>query len=110
MGKARMLGPFQATVLCAIHSLQDEAYGVTIRRTVAQATNRDVSIGALYTTLDRLEAQGAIRSWLGEPTKERGGKAKRFYRVEALGVQQLAEAVDQGRKLIILSVAPGAVK
>ena len=70
----------------------DAAYGVPIRREIENRTGRAMSRGAVYTTLDRLEAKGLLGSWLGEPTPERSGKAKRFYRVEDAGVEALKES------------------
>jgi DNA-binding PadR family transcriptional regulator len=65
--------------------LGGEAYGMTIRRELAAHTGREVAVGAIYTALARLEARGLVESWLGDPTPERGGRAKRHYRVTAAG-------------------------
>jgi PadR family transcriptional regulator, regulatory protein PadR len=83
------LGNFEEIVLLAVLRLAEHAYGAKIRQTVAEATGRDVSIGAVYATLDRLEHKGYLKSWQGEATPERGGRAKRYFRVEGLGVQAL---------------------
>jgi PadR family transcriptional regulator, regulatory protein PadR len=91
MGR-HMLGEFEQHVLAAIIRLKAEAYGVPIRRDLNERLGRLVSIGALYTTLERLEAKGFISSWMGDPTPERGGRAKRYYRIEAPGVRALNEA------------------
>jgi PadR family transcriptional regulator, regulatory protein PadR len=80
------LGEFEHLVLLALLRLHDQAYGVTVRQEIAQRTGRDVSIGAIYSTLDRLEAKGFAKSLMGEPTAERGGRAKRYFRVTARGV------------------------
>jgi DNA-binding PadR family transcriptional regulator len=80
------LGEFEHTVLLAVLRLNDEAYGVTVRREIEGRTKREVSIGAIYATLDRLEAKGYVRSRVGEPTPERGGRSKRFFRITAQGV------------------------
>ena len=66
--------------------LDERAYGVTVRQEIAQRTGRDVSIGAIYATLDRLETKGFAKSQIGEPTAERGGRAKRYFRVTARGI------------------------
>ena len=80
------LGEFEHMVLLAVLRLGDEAYGVTVRREMEARTKREVSIGAIYTTLDRLEAKGYLQSRSGDPTPERGGRSKRFFRVTAQGV------------------------
>jgi DNA-binding PadR family transcriptional regulator len=67
--------------------LGDDAYGAAIREAIEAATGRRCSIGALYTTLDRLEKKGLLKTWMGEATSQRGGRAKRMVRVTAKGVQ-----------------------
>jgi DNA-binding PadR family transcriptional regulator len=86
------LGRFEHFLLLAVVRLGDQAYGMTIRRELADHTGRDVAVGAIYTALARLERRGLVRSWLGEPTAERGGKAKRHYRVLAPGLRAIAKA------------------
>ncbi len=80
------LGEFEHIVVLALLRLDDQAYGVTVRREIQSRINREVSIGAIYATLDRLEAKGYVKSRLGDPTPERGGRSKRFFRVTAKGV------------------------
>lgn len=80
------LGEFEHIVLLALMRLGDQAYGVTVRREIESRTKREVSIGAIYATLDRLEAKRYVRSRTGDPTPERGGRSKRFFRVTAQGV------------------------
>jgi PadR family transcriptional regulator PadR len=80
------LGAFEHIVVLAILRLGDRAYGVTIRQEIEARTGREVSIGAVYATLDRLESKGYVRSHLGEPTSQRGGRSKRFFQVTAEGV------------------------
>ena len=86
------LGRFEHFLLLAVVRLGDEAYGMTIRRELAEHTGRDVAVGAIYTALARLERRGLVQSWLGQPTAERGGKAKRHYRVLAAGRKALVKA------------------
>jgi PadR family transcriptional regulator, regulatory protein PadR len=86
------LGRFEHLLLLAVLRLGDEAYGMTIRRELAAHTGRDVAVGAIYTALSRLEARGLVSSKLGEPTPERGGKAKRFYRVLPAGRRAVEKA------------------
>lgn len=91
MKPRRLLGSFENLLLLSIVGLGDRAYGVTIRRELLEQAELDVAVGAIYTGLDRLEQKGFVRSWTGEPTAERGGKAKKFYRVTAKGLQALQE-------------------
>lgn len=80
-----MLGEFEYLMLTAAARLGDEAYGAAIRQEIEDATGESCSIGALYTTLDRLEKKGLIKTWMGDPTPERGGRPKRMVRVTAKG-------------------------
>ncbi|MBS1964999.1 MAG: PadR family transcriptional regulator [Chloroflexi bacterium SZAS-1] len=86
------LGEFEELVLLAIQQLYNNAYGMTIRQRVEDASERMISIGAIYTTLERLEIKGFVSSRQGEATPERGGRAKRYFTVEGAGVQALTEA------------------
>jgi len=79
------LGSLEHIVLLAVMRLGEEAYGITVRREIESATGRDLSIGAVYATLVRLESKGFVKSFAGEPTAERGGRAKRYFRVTADG-------------------------
>lgn len=94
MSRNANLGEFEQIVLLAIMRLGDQAYGVAIRDEIRQRTGRNTAPGALYTTLDRLEQKGLVTSRLGEPTPERGGRAKRYYAVSAAG----AEAVERAQR------------
>ena len=80
------LGEFELIVILALLRLGHRAYGVTVRQEIEARTGREVSIGAVYATLDRLQAKGYVKSQLSEPTPERGGRSKRFFRVSAKGV------------------------
>jgi DNA-binding PadR family transcriptional regulator len=82
-----MLGEFEYLMLTAAARLGDEAYGAAIRQEIEDATGSPCSIGALYTTLDRLEVKGLIKTWMGDPTPERGGRPKRMVRVTAKGIE-----------------------
>jgi DNA-binding PadR family transcriptional regulator len=92
MPKGAYLGEFEQHVLAALLRLRGNAYGVTIRREIMERTGRDVAVGAIYATLDRLEAKGYVSSRLGEATPERGGRAKRYFEIEAPGERALNEA------------------
>ena len=85
-----MIGEFEYLLITAAARLGEEAYGAAIRREVEDATGRSCSIGALYTTLDRLESKGLVKTWMGEATPERGGRAKRMVHVTAKGMQEAA--------------------
>ena len=98
------LGEFEHIVILALLRLEDRAYGVTVRQEIEFRTKREVSIGAVYATLDRLESKGYVKSRRGDPTPERGGRSKRFFRVTAKGVtavnrtqralQKMADGLD----------------
>jgi DNA-binding PadR family transcriptional regulator len=85
-----MLGEFEYLLIAAAARLGEEAYGAAIRREIEEATRRRCSIGALYTTLDRLETKGLVKTWMGEATPERGGRAKRMVCVTGKGAQAAA--------------------
>src|SRR5579863_5941802 len=89
-----MLGEFEYLLLTAAARLGEGAYGAAIRQEIEGATKRSCSIGALYTTLDRLEAKGLLETWMGGATPQRGGRAKRMVRVTAKGVQAAAAFYD----------------
>jgi DNA-binding PadR family transcriptional regulator len=80
------LGEFEHIVVLALLRLSDQAYGVTVRQEIEVRTGREVSIGAVYATLARLETKGFVDSYLGDPTPERGGRSKRFFRVSEKGL------------------------
>jgi PadR family transcriptional regulator PadR len=80
------LGEFEHMIVLALLRLDERAYGVTVRQEIELRTKREVSIGAVYATLDRLETKGYVRSRYGEPTPERGGRSKRFFRATPKGV------------------------
>jgi PadR family transcriptional regulator PadR len=93
-------GQFEQLVLAAILSLRENAYGVTIHTKVGELSQpKQVSLGAVYVTLDRLEDKGFVSSWLSDPTKERGGRAKRCYRLEALGERALEESAVTAKRI-----------
>lgn len=73
------LGEFEQIVLLALLRLRPDAYGATVRQEIEQRSSRRVSISAVYTTLERLEQKGLVRSWVGEPTAERGGRRRRHF-------------------------------
>jgi DNA-binding PadR family transcriptional regulator len=85
-----MIGEFEYLILAAAVRLGENAYGAAIRRLLEDA-GRPTSIGALYTTIDRLEQKGYLRTWMGEATSERGGRAKRMVSATDDGVRAASE-------------------
>jgi PadR family transcriptional regulator PadR len=82
-----MMGEFEYLLLTAAVRLGEDAYGAAIRREIQEATGRRCSIGALYTTLDRLQTKGFVRTRMGDSTPQRGGRAKRMVRVTTKGIR-----------------------
>jgi len=89
MAKRDYLGDFEQVVLLAVMRLGPNAYGVHIQKEIAERTLREVSLGAIYPTMDRLEAKGFVSSRVGEPTAERGGRAKRYVEIRPAGRKAL---------------------
>ena len=89
-----MLGEFEYLLITAAAGLGEDAYGAAIREEIESATGQRCSIGALYTTIDRLETKGLLRTWMGDATPQRGGRAKRMVRVTPKGVQAAKEFYD----------------
>jgi PadR family transcriptional regulator PadR len=83
------LGELEQIVLLAVLRVAPNAYGVPIRREIEERTGRSLTVGALYRTLDRLEHKGYVVSWFGDPTPERGGRSKRYFKVQPSGVRAL---------------------
>jgi PadR family transcriptional regulator PadR len=83
------LGEFEHIIILALLRLGDEAYGMRVRQEIEQRAGRETSIGAVYSTLDRLETKGLVESSTGDPTPERGGRAKRVFRATPKGIQAL---------------------
>ena len=89
-----MLGEFEYLLITTAARLGNEAYGAVIREELGAATGRTCSIGALYTTIDRLETKGLLKTWMGEATPQRGGRAKRMVRVTPKGVLAAKDFYD----------------
>ena len=85
-------GEFEQLVLLALLRLGDDAYGATVRREIAARARREVSISAVYTTLERLEQKGYVRSRIGDPTPERGGRRRRHFQLLPAGARALKAA------------------
>src|SRR6187549_2867285 len=86
------LGDFEQLVLFGVMRLEDGAYGAAIRQEIHTRSGRDVSINAVYTTLDRLESKGFLKSSVGDPTPQRGGRRRKFYALRPAGVAALRQA------------------
>jgi DNA-binding PadR family transcriptional regulator len=88
------IGEFEELVLLTIASLGEEAYGVSIKESIENRSDRSVSIGSLHSTITRLEEKGLLKSWLGEPSPERGGRRKRFFEITYQGKVSLHHVKD----------------
>ena len=92
------MGEFEQLVLLALMRLDNDAYGMQVREEIERRTGREISYGAVYTTLDRLEQKGYVAHRVGEATPERGGRARKYFRAlpegrEALRATQQALTV-----------------
>jgi DNA-binding PadR family transcriptional regulator len=99
MKRGEYLGEFEHVVLLALMRLGDDAYGVTVRQEIEKRTKRDVSVGAIYATLDRMEGKGLVKSRIGEPTAARGGRAKRHFRITSRGLTAVNKTHEALRNL-----------
>ena len=84
-------GSLDLMILLAIMRLEDAAYGVPISSEIEESSGRPVAMATVYTSLDRLEARGLVKSKLGDPTPERGGRAKRLFTITAAGVREVQD-------------------
>jgi DNA-binding PadR family transcriptional regulator len=94
MARREHLGEFEQIVLLAVLRLGEDAYGVPIRSDIERRTGRSLTVGALYRTLDRLEAKGYLTSSFGDPSPERGGRSRRYFRIKPLGLRTLRASRD----------------
>lgn len=83
------LGDFEQIVLLAVLRLGEDAYGVPVRREIEKRTGRSLTVGALYRTFDRLEEKGYLTSYFSDPTPERGGRSKRYFKLEPIALESL---------------------
>jgi PadR family transcriptional regulator PadR len=100
-----LLGELEQLVLLAARRIPDDAYAVSIRDEIQERTGIALSRSSVYVTLDRLDRKGYVRSWFGDPTQERGGKAKRCFQVTAAGQRALAEA-----ERVVARLRPAAIQ
>ena len=91
MSNSNYLGEFELLVMLAVIRLGEGAYGVPISREIEQETGRGVTFGTVYSTLERLQKKGLLRSNLGDATSERGGRAKRYFRATSIGLRMVRE-------------------
>jgi PadR family transcriptional regulator PadR len=99
MKRGELLGSLEHIILLALARLDGSAHGMIVRREIEDRTGRNISIGAVYATLERLEAKGYVSSFTGDPTPERGGRAKRLFRVEAAGKRALQVSEETIRSM-----------
>jgi PadR family transcriptional regulator, regulatory protein PadR len=95
----RSVGEFELAVLLCVGQLGDAAYGVAVRGAVSRRLARDCSVGAVYTTLQRLENKGFVESWTSDPTPVRGGRAKRFFALTAAGNRAIRQAQTTAQRM-----------
>ncbi|HEV8151241.1 MAG TPA: PadR family transcriptional regulator [Gemmatimonadales bacterium] len=93
------LGDLEQLVLLALLRLGQDAYGVTVQQEIVTRTSREVSLGAVYSTLARLEEKGFVRTRIGDPTPTRGGRRKKLYLVQPAGREAVREALRALRAL-----------
>ncbi len=99
MTKSAFLGEFEQVVLLVVARMEGGAYGMAIRQEIEGRTSQDVAIGSVYSALDRMEKKGLVASEVGDPTPERGGRAKRYYRLRPPGVLALTRSRETNAKL-----------
>jgi PadR family transcriptional regulator, regulatory protein PadR len=104
--KGDRLGEFEELTLLAVRALGDHTYAVPVQQFVEEATGRNVSLGAVYAALARLETKGFVRSTLGAATAQRGGKSKRLYDVTSSGLRTARE-LHRVREKIWSTIIPG---
>ncbi len=92
MRKREYLGQLELMVLLSVMRPTREAYGVLISRDIAEKSGREVALASVYAALERLERKGLLTSTLGEPTAERGGKARTYFKATAAGIQEARDA------------------
>ncbi len=99
MRKRNYIGPFELMAMLAVMRLGKGAYGVPIFREIEQQCGREVALGSVYAALERLEDKGFVASQLGESTPERGGRAKKYFRITAKGLREVRETQRALNKL-----------
>jgi PadR family transcriptional regulator PadR len=102
MAKGDNLGEFEVLNLAAVFMLGDNAYGMTIHEQVEELAEgtRSVSLGSVYTTLDRLEQKGYVKSWFSDPTPERGGRSKRYFEITGAGEKAMKRSLKVAANMV----------
>jgi PadR family transcriptional regulator, regulatory protein PadR len=100
VGKGDFLGEFEQLVLLALLRLGDDGYGMAVRREIEARADRDVSIGAVYATLDRLEEKGLVKGKLGEASDARGGRARKCFTITGAGARALEKSQHAVRQML----------
>jgi PadR family transcriptional regulator, regulatory protein PadR len=102
MAKGDNLGEFEQLILSGLMILGENAYGMTIHEKVEELVERKrtVSLGSVYTTLDRLEQKGYVRSWFSDPTPERGGRSKRYFEITGVGEKALKKSLKVASNMV----------
>jgi PadR family transcriptional regulator PadR len=102
MAKGDNLGEFEQLILTGLMILGENAYGMTIHEKVEELVERKrtVSLGSVYTTLDRLEQKGYVKSWFSDPTPERGGRAKRYFKIQGAGELALKKSLKVAANMV----------
>ena len=95
MARSGYLGEFEQIVLLAVLRLGDSSYGVPIRHEIEARTGRSLTVGSLYSALERLEEKGFVASHYGDPTPERGGRSRRYFKIRPLGLRVLRECREE---------------
>jgi DNA-binding PadR family transcriptional regulator len=106
--KGEHLGELEELTLLAVLSLGDEAYGITVQEVIERETRREVTLGAVYAALERMERKGLLRSAMSAATAARGGRSKRLFTVTGEGLRVLSE-VRRAREALWQAV-PRAVR
>jgi len=112
MAKGDNLGEFEQLILAALMMLGENAYGMTIHEQVEKLAEgvRSVSLGSCYTTLDRLEQKGYVQSWFSDPTPQRGGRSKRYFKITGIGQVAINNSMRVAAKMVAgLNVIGGVV-
>ena len=102
MAKGDNLGEFEQLILTALMLLGENAYGMTVHERVEVLAEgvRTVSLGSVYTTLDRLEQKGYVKSWFSDPTPERGGRSKRYFQITGSGESALKNSMKVAANMV----------
>jgi PadR family transcriptional regulator, regulatory protein PadR len=108
MRKRDYLGQLELMVLFAVMRVNENAYGVLISQEISKQSGRDVAIASVYAALERLEKKGLVTSCLGEPTAERGGKARTYFKPTMAGLKEARDA--HGTMLRLCSGLPGLTR